>query len=125
VLKCAALLAYLHAYASVAEAKASIGAWLEFYNMERQHQSLGYRTPRQMYQEGLWICGRSALPTGGASPASRASSESGEMLAFAHIPTGATVNKTIDVEDLKSRGAAPTTAMTTIGADIETGGATP
>jgi len=29
------------------------------YNEERQHQSLGYRTPRQIYEEGLWICGRS------------------------------------------------------------------
>ena len=71
----------------MAEAKAGIGSWLEFYNTERQHQSLGYRTPRQIYQEGLWICGRSALPTGCASPASRASSEGGEMLTFAHIPT--------------------------------------
>ena len=61
---------YLHAYTSVAEAKAGIGAWLGFYNEERQHQSLGYRTPRQIYQEGLWIYGRSALPTGCASPAS-------------------------------------------------------
>src|SRR5438128_9237256 len=60
---------YLHAYASVAEAKAGIGAWLSFYNEERQHQSLGYRTPRQIYADGLWICGRSALPTGSASPA--------------------------------------------------------
>jgi len=79
---------YLNAYATVAEAKAGIGAWLRFYNEERQHQSLGYHTPRQIYEEGLWICGRSALPTGSASPASRASSVSGEMLAFAHIPTG-------------------------------------
>jgi putative transposase len=69
---------YLNAYATVAEAKAGIGAWLSFYNQERQHQSLGYRTPRQIYQQGLWICGRSALPTGCASPASRASSESGK-----------------------------------------------
>src|ERR1700687_6200349 len=84
---------YLHAYASVAEAKAGIGAWLSFYNDERQHQSLGYRTPRQIYQEGLWICGRSALPTGCASPASRASSTSGEMLAFAHIPTGTSADQ--------------------------------
>src|SRR5262249_25513832 len=88
---------YLHAYATVAEAKAAIGAWLDFYNTERQHQSLGYRTPRQIYQEGLWICGRSALPTGCASPASRASSESGEMLAFAHIPTG-TANQGFDID---------------------------
>src|SRR6516225_3001745 len=80
---------HLHAYATVAEAKAGIGAWLDFYNTERQHQSLGYRAPRQIYQEGLWTCGRSALPTGCASPASQASSESGEMLTFAHIPAGA------------------------------------
>ena len=33
---------YLHAYATVDEAKAGIGAWLDFYNTERQHQSLGY-----------------------------------------------------------------------------------
>jgi putative transposase len=88
---------YLNAYATVAEAKAGIGAWLSFYNQERQHQSLGYRAPRQIYGEGLWICGRSALPTGCASPASRASSESGEMLAFAHIPTGTTTNKGFDM----------------------------
>ena len=42
---------YLHAYATVAEARTGIGAWLHFYNTERQHQSLGYRTPRQIYQE--------------------------------------------------------------------------
>jgi hypothetical protein len=47
------------------------------------------------------------------------------MLAFAHIPAGTTVNKTIDVDDLKSRGVASATAPTMIGADIETGGATP
>jgi putative transposase len=116
---------YLHAYASVAEAKAGIGAWLRFYNEERQHQSLGYRTPRQVYQEGLWICGRSALPTGCASPASRASSESGEMLAFAHIPTGTTANKGFDIEEVKNRLVELAIAPSAIGADIETGRATP
>jgi len=95
-LRCPALLTYLNAYATVAEAKAGIGVWLDFYNTERQHQSLGYRTPRQIYQDGLWICGRSASPTGCASSASRASSESGEMLAFAHIPTGTTTNHGFD-----------------------------
>jgi hypothetical protein len=104
----------------------SYGCYLvALYNEERQHQSLGYRTPRQIYQEGLWICGRSALPTGCASPASRASSEGGEMLTFAHIPTGTTVNKAIDIDASKSRSVAPATAPTMIGADIETGGATP
>ena len=116
---------YLNAYASVAEAKAGIGAWLDFYNEERQHQSLGYRTPRQIYQEGLWIYGRSALPTGSASPASRASSESGEMLAFAHIPTGATANKGFDIDEVRSRIVKPAIAAAAIGAEIEIGRATP
>src|SRR5215831_1194979 len=107
---------YLNAYATVAEARVGIGAWLDFYNNERQHQSLGYRTPRQIYQDGLWICGRSALPTGYASPASRASSEGGEMLTFAHIPTGTTVNKAIHIDASKSRGVVPATALTIIGA---------
>src|SRR5947209_20365694 len=65
----------------------SYGRYLvALYNDERQHQSLGYRTPRQIYEEGLWICGRSALPTGCASAASRASSEGGEMLASPTYP---------------------------------------
>jgi putative transposase len=81
----------------MAEAKAGIGAWLRFYNEERQHQSHACRTPRQVHQEGLWICGRSALPTGSASPASRASSETGEMLAFAHIPTA---SDRLDIDEI-------------------------
>jgi HTH-like domain len=86
----------------------------------RQHQSLGHCTPRQIYQEGLWICGRSAF-----ADRLRASSEGGEMLTFAHIPTGTTVNKAIDIDASKSSGVAPATAPTMIGADIETGGASP
>ena len=113
---------YLHAYASVAEAKAGIGAWLRFYNEERQHQSLGYRTPRQIYEEGLWICGRSASPTGSASPAD---TESGEMLAFAHIPTGTAANKGFDIDGVNSRIVEPAIALTAIGADTEIGRATP
>ena len=115
---------YLNAYATVAEAKAGIGAWLDFYNTERQHQSLGYRTPRQIYQESLWICGRSALPTGCASPASRASSQSGEMLTFAHIPTGTTNNQEFEIDEVRSRRLKLAVAPA-IGADSETGGATP
>src|SRR5580692_7202495 len=41
---------YLNAYATVAEAKAGISSWLDFYNTERQHQSLGYRTPFRVAQ---------------------------------------------------------------------------
>ncbi len=116
---------YLNAYATVAEAKTGIGAWLSFYNEERQHQSLGYRTPRQIYEEGLWICGRSALPTGSAFPASRASSEGGEILAFAHIPTGATANKGFNIDEVNSRFVEPAVALNAIGAEIETSRATP
>jgi hypothetical protein len=113
---------YLNAYASVAAAKAGIGAWLGFHNEERQHQSLRCRTPRQIYEDLLWICGRLASLSGCASPAS---SEGGEMLAFAHIPTAATLNKGIDIDDLKSRVVVPATALTAIGADIEIDRATP
>src|SRR5215467_8971026 len=113
---------YLHAYATVAEAKAGIGAWLDFYNTERQHQSLGYRTPRQIYQESVWICGRSALPTGRAS---RASSESEEMLAFAHIPTGTAANQGLDIDEVNGGLIHPAVAPTAIGTGIETGRVTP
>ena len=118
--------AYLHAYVNVAEAKTAIGAWLRFYNEERQHQSHGYRTPRQVYEaQSRWICGRSASPTGFASPASRAGSESGEMLAFAHIPTGTTVTNRIDIDDLKGRTNLITVAPVATGAETEIGWATP
>ena len=40
---------YLKAYASVADARASIGKYLVFYNDERLHQTLGYRTPRDIF----------------------------------------------------------------------------
>ena len=116
---------YLNAYATVAEAKTGIGAWLSFYNEERQHQSLGSRTPRQIYQESLWICGRSALPTGCASPASRASSESGEMLAFAHIPTGTAINKRFDIDEMNSTLVEPAVAPLRSEPSIETGRVTP
>lgn len=43
---------YLKAYDTVAEARAGIGAWFRFYNHERPHQSLDYRTPWQAFQEG-------------------------------------------------------------------------
>ena len=42
---------YLKAYESVAEARAGIGAYLTFYNTERPHQALDYRTPAQVFEE--------------------------------------------------------------------------
>ena len=42
---------YLKAYQTVAEARVGINVYLEFYNRRRPHQSLGYRTPAQVYQK--------------------------------------------------------------------------
>ena len=44
---------YLRAYASVSEARASIGRYLTFYNRTRPHSSLGGRTPDRTYLSGL------------------------------------------------------------------------
>jgi putative transposase len=43
---------YLNAYQNGTEARTGIGAYLEFYNQERPHQALGYRTPGEVFQEG-------------------------------------------------------------------------
>ena len=40
---------YLKSYETVAEATANIGAYFEFYNYQRSHQSQGYRTPADVY----------------------------------------------------------------------------
>jgi putative transposase len=40
---------YLKDYAMVAEARDGIERWFRFYNHERPHQSLGYRTPAAIY----------------------------------------------------------------------------
>jgi putative transposase len=40
---------YLHACASVNEARSSIGRYLQFYNSVRPHSSLGAFTPNQVY----------------------------------------------------------------------------
>jgi putative transposase len=41
---------YIKIYASVQDARRGIGGWLSFYNDERLHQALGYRTPREVFQ---------------------------------------------------------------------------
>ena len=40
---------FIKAYGSVIEARRGIGGWLCFYNEERPHQALGYRTPRTVF----------------------------------------------------------------------------
>jgi putative transposase len=45
---------YLNDYANVKELKKAIGAYIEFYNHYRWHQSLGYKTPAEVYLGGSW-----------------------------------------------------------------------
>jgi putative transposase len=47
---------YLKAYESVAEARSSIGRYLEFYNGRRPHSALDRRTPDQAYYASLSLC---------------------------------------------------------------------
>jgi putative transposase len=42
---------YLNEYDSVKELRKAIGAYIEFYNHRRWHQSLGYKTPASVYFE--------------------------------------------------------------------------
>ena len=44
---------YLHAYASLYEARASIGRYLDLYNSLRPHQGLARQTPDQAYFDAL------------------------------------------------------------------------
>jgi putative transposase len=44
---------YLRAYESVAEARQGIAGYFNFYNHERLHQALGYRAPRQVFEEAM------------------------------------------------------------------------
>jgi len=40
---------YLKAYADAREARREIGRYIRFYNGERPHQALGYKTPAEVY----------------------------------------------------------------------------
>jgi putative transposase len=40
---------YLHDYGTVPNARAGLGRYFQFYNHERPHQALGYRTPADVY----------------------------------------------------------------------------
>ena len=42
---------YLKDYASVTDARVQLGHYFTFYNHERPHQSLAYRTPATVYAE--------------------------------------------------------------------------
>lgn len=42
---------YLHSYTSVKETRHGINRYMEFYNHERVHQALAYRTPAEVYYD--------------------------------------------------------------------------
>jgi putative transposase len=44
---------FLHVYDAAPQAKAGIGKYFEFFNKERGHQSLGTRTPMEVYEESV------------------------------------------------------------------------
>jgi len=59
---------YLNDYDSVSELKSAIGSYIKFYNHKRWHQSLGYKTPAEVYNNGqqepvYMMDNASALPT--------------------------------------------------------------
>ena len=41
---------FIKAYGAVIEARRGIGGWIAFYNDERPHQALDYRTPREIFE---------------------------------------------------------------------------
>jgi putative transposase len=41
---------FIKSYSTVSEARKGIDAWMLFYNDERPHQALGYRTPRAVFE---------------------------------------------------------------------------
>ena len=67
-LRCPALLTYLKAYESVAEARQGIAAYFEFYNHQRLHQALAYRTPRQVFDEAAPLASSARGKNAGACP---------------------------------------------------------
>ena len=59
---------YLKAYESVAEARQGIAAYFEFYNHQRLHQALAYRTPRQVFDEAPRLASSARRENAGACP---------------------------------------------------------
>jgi putative transposase len=62
---------FIKAYGSVMEARRGIGGWLSFYNEERPHQALGYRTPRGVFDGEACEAVDSALAMAGGGVADR------------------------------------------------------
>jgi len=52
---------YLKDYRYVPDAITGLGAYFEFYNRERLHQSLDYKTPEAVYRRGLKLAAETIL----------------------------------------------------------------
>jgi putative transposase len=52
---------YLKDYRYVLDAITGLGAYFEFYNRERLHQSLDYKTPEAVYRRGLKLAAETTL----------------------------------------------------------------
>jgi len=74
---------YLKAYESVAEARAGIAAYFEFYNHQRLHQALGYRTPRRVFEETISLTSSLRPSKLGSSAIARTAWPAQQMLASA------------------------------------------
>ena len=48
---------YLKAYARASEASRELGAYFRFYNDQRPHQALGYRTPPDVFHQVIDVPG--------------------------------------------------------------------
>lgn len=44
---------FLHQYQNIPECKVGLGKYFRFYDAERRHQALDYKTPREVYLEGM------------------------------------------------------------------------
>ena len=42
---------YLQAYANASEGRRALGTYFRFYNDQRPHQALGYRTPAEVFHQ--------------------------------------------------------------------------
>jgi len=59
--------AYLHAYDDLRVAREGIGSYIEYYNHERQHSSLGKLMPVQAYEQNLAVAALPAPPRAGSA----------------------------------------------------------
>ena len=59
---------YLHDYASMSEARKGLERYFRFYNRERPHQSLGWRTPAETYFDNREAEGESRFAPAAATP---------------------------------------------------------